>query len=114
MVIPWTTVAPLDCESLALVDAVAVLVTESILMTPPMSILVILLSADAAPSVSFSTDEAIVSALPKVKPACPSAPFMTALALASNASACAFKVAAWPSRLLSGLLVPLRASARTG
>src|SRR5437763_828599 len=64
MVIPWTTVAPLYCESLALVDAVAVLVTESILLTPLMSILVILLSADAAPSVSFITDEAIVSPLP--------------------------------------------------
>ena len=52
-----------------MVDAVAVLVTESILMTPPMSILVILLSADASPVVSFSTDDAIVSALPKLKPA---------------------------------------------
>src|SRR5205809_231794 len=55
MVMPCTTVVPLEVESVESVDAVAVLVTESILITPPMSIFVILLSAGAASAESKIT-----------------------------------------------------------
>ena len=111
---PCTTVKPFDDDDVPSVVALASLVTDSILMTPPMSMSVIRLSAVDWPAVLFSTVVAIVCALPNVKPAAPSAPFIVAVDSASTGSACAFRVAPCASNVSSGWPAPVRDSARMG
>src|SRR5436305_1538578 len=90
----------------ALTDGVATDGTDGVVTGPP--------NADPGVAVALRTELAIVSALPKLKPAWPSAAFMVAVDCASAGSACAFRLAAWPSKVASGAPAPLRASARIG